>query len=124
MADQVKDEPLVFAIPITYVNLILQECDEQISVFGSLVESCLDKSQKYIWCSDQYLIFYYESLFTNLKLKELFEKELNDLVFIRGKTGEELIVLRETLQMIEALLLARYHTASELKRLSLSTSLN
>jgi len=126
MADEDENNALVYTMPMSYVNLILEECTEQISILTSLIESYIAlENKEYFWCSDYHFMFLCETLFANFKLKELFTKELNDSVFMKGKSGKkELLILKDTIQMVEALLLARYQTVSELKRLSISTALN
>ena len=112
-----------YTFPLEYVNEIMRESEVQISLAKDILSCFLKRPDLLV----HYLSFLLvEILWSNLSIRRLIEKELQNKVFIEAKNSskKEVIILGDTMLALQALLVSRHYANLDLNMASHSLSLN
>jgi len=119
-----EDKKKVYSLSFVYLDELLQECSEQISVSKDLlcdfiVGSDLPKDKSYLFPGT-------EILFCNLTMFSFIELEMNSHPpSVNEETGEEEYLLsEESMTLLQSMALSRYYANNSLNKISYSVSLH
>tara|TARA_R100000008_G_scaffold86404_2_gene79364 strand:- start:1208 stop:1573 length:366 start_codon:yes stop_codon:yes gene_type:complete len=119
-----KKEPAkTYTFPLDYIDQIIEESETQISLAKDLLTDLLEEAD----FSESHVAFVLvEVLWSNMSIRRLIEKELQNKVVIESETtGEkEMIVLSDTVVALQSLMLSRFYANLDLNMSSYSLSLN
>ena len=118
-----KEQTKTYTFPLEYIDQIIEESETQISLAKDMLSEYLDRTD----LSRHYLSFLLvEILWSNMSIRRLIEKELENKVIIeKEETGEkEMVVLGDTIVALQSLMLSRFYANLDLNMASHSLSLN
>tara|TARA_R110000824_G_C14957842_1_gene651663 strand:- start:352 stop:717 length:366 start_codon:yes stop_codon:yes gene_type:complete len=119
-----KSSPKTFVLATTYLEELLQECKEQISISKDLISDFIDDDR--FPKSDSYLLPVAEILFCNLTIAYFIESQIDLSTSIENEeTGErEILLSEETITLLQSMALSRYYANLSLNKFSYSVSLH
>tara|TARA_R110002020_G_scaffold295805_1_gene511409 strand:- start:154 stop:519 length:366 start_codon:yes stop_codon:yes gene_type:complete len=121
MAD---NQARTYILSASYVQELLEECEEQISTSKELI--CEFINNDFYPKDDFYLFPVAEILFCNLTMAYFINSEVDMSSSTKNKnTGEdEILISQESIGLLQAMALSRYHANANLNKISYSVSLH
>tara|TARA_R110001599_G_scaffold118513_1_gene287801 strand:+ start:64 stop:429 length:366 start_codon:yes stop_codon:yes gene_type:complete len=119
-----KEKKKVYTLSVAYMEEMLQECNEQISISKDLI--CDLITDETLPNNNSLLFPVTEILFCNLTMLYFIELEMGSYPPSTNKeTGEdEYLLSEESMTLLQSMTLSRYYANSSLNKISYSVSLH
>ena len=115
-----KKKQIGYSMSVDYIVDMMSECDSSLPTLKALMEHFIQESHEKDCTYEITMVA--ELLWANLAIIQIFEKEIEDPVFVASDDKKEEIILMEgTLQTIQSLVFSKELATGELRRLSIST---